>query len=175
MDAAAEARIPTSLLANKVAEGEAKGIPGDRIATAVEARLSALIRAAGTLDRAGLESQSEGELLVTADALEAGVGEEALVAVSGRASGQRRVVAIAVLADLVRLGSEPGPASARVNAALGTNTSLANLSAEVAANAALNNLQAEVASQLQLEGLDSILDGLEGGGSGGVDGTLGLD
>jgi hypothetical protein len=175
MDAAAEARIPTSLLANKVAEGEAKGIPGDRIATAVEARLSALIRAAGTLDRAGLESQSEGELLVTADALEAGVGEEALVAVSGRASGQRRVVAIAVLADLVRLGSEPGPASARVNAALGTNTSLANLSAEVAANAALSNLQAEVASQLQLEGLDSILDGLEGGGSGGLGGTLGLD
>jgi hypothetical protein len=175
MDAAAEARIPASLLQNKVAEGEAKGAPGDRIAAAVEARLSALIRAAGTLGRAGLESQSEGELLVAADALEAGVGEGALIEVSGRSSGQRRVVAIAVLADLVRLGSEPGPASARVTAALGTNTSLANLSAEVAANAALSNLQAEVASQLQLEGLDSVLDGVGGSGSGSLGGGLGLD
>jgi hypothetical protein len=175
MDAAAQARIPVSLLANKVAEGEAKGVPGDRIAAAVEARLSALIRAAGTLGRAGLGSRSEGELMVTADALEAGVGEEALIEVSQRAPGQRRVVAIAVLADLVRLGSEPGPASARVTAALGTNTSLANLSAEVAANAALSNLQAEVASQLRLEGLNSVLDGVEGSGSGSLGGGLGLD
>src|SRR5687767_5724591 len=41
MAAAARANIPESLIENKRAEGEAKGVASERIATAVEARLSA--------------------------------------------------------------------------------------------------------------------------------------
>ena len=177
MESAAEAGVPVSLLASKVSEGEAKGVPPERIATAVETRLAALIRASGTLDRAGIAAQSASELSVTVDALEAGVSEAALVEVSQSSPPERRVVAIAVLADLVRLGNEPGSSAARVNAALGTNASLANLSAEVSAHAALMNLQAEVASQLRLEGLGSILDELGGsaGANGGVTGGGTLD
>jgi hypothetical protein len=170
MEAAAEAGVPATLLAGKVAEGEAKGVPAERIAAAVEARLSALIQASEAFRRAGLEVRSEGELSVAVDALEAGVGETALIEVAGSAPPERRIVALAVLADLVRLGNESGPSAARVGAALGTNAALANLSAEVAAHAALANLQAEVASQLQIEGLNSVLDGLapEAGGAGGL-------
>jgi hypothetical protein len=145
MQAAAKANVPTSLLASKVAEGEAKRVPPERIAAAVEMRLQSLVRASETLDRASVESASAGELSVAADALQAGVTENALIKVSRNASGDRRVVAVAVLADLVRLGSASETAASRVNAAL-------------TSSAALANLQAEVASQLRLGGLSSTLD-----------------
>jgi hypothetical protein len=145
MQAAARANVPTSLLASKVAEGEAKRVPAERIAAAVEMRLQSLVRASQTLERANLDATSEGELAVAADALQAGVSENALIKVSKNASGERRVVAVAVLADLVRLGSASETAVSRVNAAL-------------TSSAALANLQAEVASQLRLGGLSSTLD-----------------
>src|SRR5687767_13244467 len=45
MQAAAQADIPLTLLESKVAEGKAKNVPLDRIATAVEIRLQSLIKA----------------------------------------------------------------------------------------------------------------------------------
>jgi len=145
MNAAAEAKIPLSLVKSKVAEGEAKRVPQERIATAVEARVKSLVRASGTLQRADVEARNEGELLVSADALDAGVSESALIRISQDAPPERRTVAIAVLADLVRLGAASDNALARVSGAVSSNSALANLHAEVAA-------------QLQRGGLKSTLD-----------------
>ncbi|HEX6558480.1 MAG TPA: hypothetical protein VF021_03440 [Longimicrobiales bacterium] len=143
--AAAQARIPVSLLRSKVAEGQAKHVPAQRVATAVEARLQALMTAQQAMKRAHIESSSESELAVTADALQAGVGESALVKVYRSAPAERRVVAVAVLADLVRLGEASSTAVARVSSAAESGVALANL-------------QAQVASQLRLGGLSSTLD-----------------
>jgi hypothetical protein len=145
MQAAARAKVPASLLQSKVAEGEAKHVPPERIAAAVELRLQSLVRASETMSRANVESASEGELAVAADALQAGVTESALITVTRNAPAERRVVAVAVLADLVRLGHQSEIALARVNTAL-------------TSSAALANLNAEVASQLRLGGLTSTLD-----------------
>jgi len=145
MNAAAEAKIPLSLVKSKVAEGEAKRVPQERIATAVEARVKSLVRASETLQRADIEARNEGELLVSADALDAGVSESALVRISQDAPPERRTVAVAVLADLVRLGAASDNALARVSGAASSNSALANLHAEVAA-------------QLQRGGLKSTLD-----------------
>ena len=145
MNAAAEAKIPLSLVKSKVAEGEAKRVPQERIATAVEARVKSLVRASETLQRADVEARNEGELLVSADALDAGVSESALVRISQDAPPERRTVAIAVLADLVRLGAASDNALARVSGAVSSSSALANLHAEVAA-------------QLQRGGLKSTLD-----------------
>lgn len=143
--AAAEAKIPTSLLTNKVTEGEAKHVPPDRIANAVEARFKSLVRASAMLSRGDVAHQTTADLSVAADALEAGVTEDAVVRVTKSAPPERRVVAIAVLADLVRLGRSSDNAVAQVTSAAGTSTALANLNAQVA-------------SQLRLGGLTSTLD-----------------
>jgi hypothetical protein len=145
IQAAARANIPTSLLVSKVAEGRAKNVPQERIASAVEARLNSLVHASSALKRADVGVGSAAELAVSADALEAGVSESALIRVSRRAPDDRRVVAVAVLADLVRLGQSSESALARVNAAVTTSAGLANLNAEVSA-------------QLRLGGLNSTLD-----------------
>jgi hypothetical protein len=139
MQAAARADIPVSLLQNKVAEGTAKNVPQERVAAAVEARLHTLIRASRALQRADVEAASQSELAVSADALEAGVSEGALIKISRSAPAERRAVAVATLSGLVQLGHASERALARVSAVLGSN-------------AALANLQAEVASQLQLGG-----------------------
>jgi hypothetical protein len=136
MGAAIHAKIPTALLESKIAEGKAKGVSQDRIAMAVEARLNGLMRASEALKRADVEVASQSELAVSADALEAGVSENALVKVSRSAPAERRAVAVATLTGLVQLGHASEVALARVSAALGSN-------------AALANLQADVASQLQ--------------------------
>lgn len=145
MKAAAEAKIPVSLLASKVAEGEAKRVSEDRIATAVEARYRALVRASSMLKRADVEQQGAAELAVAADAVEAGVSDEAVIRVSRSAPAERRVVAIAVLTDLVRLGRPTDAALAQVTAAAGTSAGLANLNAQVG-------------TQLRAGGLTSTLD-----------------
>ena len=145
MQAAAKAKIPASLVQSKVAEGEAKHVPPQRIATAVEARVEALIDASEAIGRAKAESASESELSVSADAIQAGVSQKALVKVYRDAPAERRVIAVAVLTDLVRIGSSSEQALARVSGALASNVALANL-------------QAEVASQLHLGGLSSTLD-----------------
>jgi len=145
MAAAARANIPESLIENKRAEGEAKGVARERIAAAVEARLTSLVRASEAMERADVDARSAGELSVAADALEAGVSENAVIQISRDAPAERRAVAVAVLADLVRLGQSSEQALARVSGAVLTS-------------AALASLHAEVASQLRLGGLSSTLD-----------------
>ncbi|MEX1184945.1 MAG: hypothetical protein WEF86_17205 [Gemmatimonadota bacterium] len=145
VQAAARANVPASLVRSKVAEGRAKNVPEERIASAVEARVSALVRASDAFRRADLEFATAGELAVAADALDAGVSESALIGIYRTAPDERRVVAVAVLADMIRLGHESEPAFARVNAALASSTALAGL-------------HAEIASQLRLGGLNSTLD-----------------
>ena len=150
MEAAVRANIPVSLLESKVKEGEAKGVPAERIAAAVEARLEALMRARDVLDKAGVEITHEGELLLAAEALRAGVSETALIEVSKAAPGEQRAVATAVLTDLVRLGMASPAALARVSAALaGRAESLVNLRAEAAASL---RARGELATGLPLPG-----------------------
>lgn len=145
IDAAARANVPRALLESKVAEGEAKRVPPERIAAAVEARSASLIRAMTVLERGEITSRGAAQLSVTADALDAGVSETAILQVSQTAGAERRTVAVAVLADLVRLGGASATALDRVTAALGSNNALANL-------------QAEVASQLRVGGQRPTLD-----------------
>jgi hypothetical protein len=133
LQAAVSAGIPVSLLERKIAEGKAKGVPMERIAAAVEKRLDALTQARDAMTKAGLESTTEGELSVAGDAVQAGVSQSALAAISQRASEETRAVAIAVLADLVALGHASEQAVTRVEAALARGPeALANLSAESA-------------------------------------------
>lgn len=152
-EAAASANVPRALIESKIAEGRAKQVPEDRIATAVEARLEALVRASEALRRAEVHAASEADLTVAADAMQAGINQSLLVRVARGADENRRVVAIAVLADLVRLGHDPERATARVSAA-------------ATSNAALANLHAEVAAQVRRGGLIPTLDGVAGGRAG---------
>ena len=136
LESAVHAGIPVSLLERKVAEGKAKGVPMARIAAAVEHRLDALTQAHDALLKAGLRSTTEGELSVAADAVQAGVSQSALVAISQRAPEDSRAVAIAVLTDLVALGHASDQALVRVEGALEHGPeALANLSAESAGRA----------------------------------------
>lgn len=157
MAAAAEARIPTSLLESKVREGRSKGVPADRVATAVEARFQALVRARDALQKGGAEAVTEGQLLVASEALRAGVSETALLRVTREAPSERRAVATAVLTDLVRLGYGSDAAMGRVEASLSSGPD------------ALVNLRAEAAASLRARGLLSteVVGGVRGGG--GVD------
>lgn len=131
---AAEAGIPVELLEGKIAEGRAKGVPHDRIADAVERRRAALERARRALtDRPDVTVD---ELGVGADAVEAGVSEAVLRAVTESAPRERRVVAIAALEQLVQLGHVPEHALERVRGALQRGPeALLNLPAEAAREA----------------------------------------
>jgi hypothetical protein len=136
LQSAVEAGIPVSLLERKIAEGKAKGVPMGRIAVAVEHRLDALTRARDAMTQAGVESTTEGELAVAADAVQGGVSQTALAAISQRSPGESRAVAIAVLTDLVAMGHASDHALTRVEAALARGPeALANLRAESAGQA----------------------------------------
>lgn len=133
LESAVQAGIPASLLEQKIAEGKAKGVPADRIAAAVEARLEALTRAREAMTQAGVEGATAGELSVAADAVQGGVSQRALATISRRSSGENRAVAIAVLTDLVAMGHASEQALMRVEGALVRGPeALANLRAESA-------------------------------------------
>ncbi|MBV9775221.1 MAG: hypothetical protein JO040_14805 [Gemmatimonadetes bacterium] len=132
---ASGAGVPVALLDSKVAEGEAKGVPADRIAAAVEARLALLIRARGAMAGAG-RTVSAADLSVGADALAAGVSGEALASLTQAAPADRRAVAIAVLTQLVQQGEAADRALQRVRLALANPESLRSLPGQ--ANNALN-------------------------------------
>jgi hypothetical protein len=133
LDAALEAGIPVALLERKVAEGKAKGVPMARIAAAVEKRLDALTDAKDALTKAGLESTTEGELSVAADAVQAGVSQTALLTITRRAPEASRAVAIAVLTDLVAQGQASEQALSRVETAIARGPeALANLGGQSA-------------------------------------------
>jgi hypothetical protein len=116
---ASTAGIPVSLLDGKVAEGRAKGVPLDRIATAVERRLASLQRARDAMGGgARPPALTPADLNVGADALDAGVEPNALGRLAREAGADRRTVAIAVLTELVQGGMASEQALARVTAAL---------------------------------------------------------
>lgn len=130
LDHAMSAGIPVALLQRKVDEGKAKGVPMDRIAIAVENRLTALTHARDAMLSAGITHTTEGQLSVAADAVQAGVSQAALVAVGRSAPEERRTVAIAVLTQLVASGQLPDQAVAHVQAAIARGPeALANLGA----------------------------------------------
>jgi hypothetical protein len=107
--------IPVALLESKMAEGKAKGIPLERIATAIERREGALERASQALRG---DPGDVGSLSVGADAIESGVNEAVLKAVAEDAPRDRRTVAIAALTQLVQQGDLPEAALAKVRNAL---------------------------------------------------------
>jgi hypothetical protein len=141
MDAAARAELPLSLLQSKIDEGRAKGVSLERIATALEARLEGLLRAQAVLAGGEVHAPSVGDIAVTADALEAGVSEVALLQIQSTSPGDRRVVATAVLAALVQLGHVPEHALAQVRTALSRGPG------------ALANLRSETARQMRARGI----------------------
>lgn len=116
LDRATEAGIPTSLLESKIREGQAKGVPTDRIADAVQRRLDGLAGAGEAL--AGVPDVSPDDLDVAADALESGVSGAVLAELAETASGERRAAAIAALSYLVDAEVAPEEALARVEEAL---------------------------------------------------------
>ena len=128
---ARQAGIPVALLESKVAEGKAKGVSMDRIAAAVERREAALEKASQALGR---PDDGTANLSVAADAVESGVSAAVLKATADAAPRDRRVVAIAALTELVRQGTLPEAALARVKDALKRGPeALANLPAQAAA------------------------------------------
>ena len=128
---AAQAEVPVTLLQSKVAEGRAKGVPLERIASAVEQRFEVLSRARTSFgQRTGLTPP---ELGLAADGLQAGVSEQALGAISESAPHARRAVAIATLTRLVQLGVASETALQQVTEALAQgDDALINLPARVA-------------------------------------------
>ena len=123
--------IPVALLESKIAEGKAKGVSPERIAAAIERRQATLERASQALRG---EADAASTLAVGADAIEAGVSEAVLRAVSEDAPRDRRSVAIAALTELVHQGNTPEAALVRVRDALRRGPdALSNLPAEAAA------------------------------------------
>jgi hypothetical protein len=129
-----QAGIPADLVQMKVREGQAKGIPADRIAAAAAHRADALLRAQDALKRAGVQPTRD-DLAAGADALGAGVSAAALGAAADMAPGGQRTVAIAVLGALVGQGEGIENALARIQEAMsrGGPDALANLPAQAAA------------------------------------------
>lgn len=125
-----DAGIPVSLLDLKVAEGRAKGVPADRIAGAVEVRLSLLSRAREAM-AGGRGPLTAADLSAGADALAAGVSPDALGSLTRSAPGDRRAVAIAVLAQLVQEGDASDRALERVRLALANPETLRTLPGQV--------------------------------------------
>jgi hypothetical protein len=149
--AALTAGIPVALLDGKVAEGQAKGVPMDRIAAAVERRLASLARAReamGSGPRGAPVTPSD--LSVGADAIEAGVTPAALGALTSSVAGDRRAVAIAVLTQLVKAGEPVDHALAQVQSAAGQSAdALRDLPAKAAAAQAAHPSQGRGAAASQ--------------------------
>lgn len=125
---AREVGIPVALLESKIAEGKAKGVSLERIATAIERRQTALERAHQALRG---EPEAVSSLGVGADAIESGVSEGVLREVAGNSPRDRRNVAIAVLTELVKQGHAPEAALGRVRDAIRRGPdALSNLPAE---------------------------------------------
>lgn len=132
--------IPVALLESKIAEGKAKGVSMDRIATVVERRESTLERASHAMARQ--QGIADADLSVAADALESGVSETVLKAVADTAPRERRAVAIAALTQLVQLGYVPEAALGRVRDALKRGPeALLNLPAEASRRGAPPSVQ----------------------------------
>lgn len=122
---ATDAGIPTSLLQSKLAEGRAKGIPGERIAPALDRRLDGLVRAEEVLSE--VPRLREADLDLGADALESGVSEAVLAEIATTAAPRDRSAAIAALSHLVAADIAPEDALERVRNALDRDRGSATL------------------------------------------------
>src|SRR5262245_61434761 len=123
--------IPLSLLQSKIAEGRAKGVAMDRIATAVESRLRNLERAKVVMARVANDVDAA-QLSVGADAISGGVSDAVLEKITASAGRDRRAVAVAVLTQLVLHGIAPEAALVQVKDALARGPqALANLAAQL--------------------------------------------
>jgi hypothetical protein len=121
--------IPVSLLEAKIAEGKAKGVSLDRIAAALERREATLEHASRVMK--GQPGNGDAELSVAADAIDSGVSDTVLRAISESAPRERRAVAIVALTQLVQQGHVPEAALDRVKNALKRGPeALLNLPAE---------------------------------------------
>jgi hypothetical protein len=121
--------IPIVLLEAKIAEGKAKGVSLERIAAAIERRAMTLEHANQVMR--GQPGAGDADLAVAADAIESGVSDAVLKAVSEAAPRDRRAVAIAALTQLVQMGHASDVALARVRDALkGKPEELLNLPAQ---------------------------------------------
>ena len=126
--------IPVSLLESKIAEGRAKGVAMDRIATAVESRLRNLERAKVVMARVANDVDAA-QLSVGADAISSGVSDAVLEKITASAGRDRRAVAVAVLTQLVLHGIAPEAALVQVKDALARGPqALANLAAQPGAS-----------------------------------------
>jgi hypothetical protein len=148
--------VPVALLESKIAEGKAKGVSLERIATAIEKREAALERASQAMT--GQQGIRGDDLSMAADALESGVSEAVLRTIAETAPRDRRAVAIAALTQLVELGHVPEAALDRVREALKRGPdALANLPAQAGKAAGRGNGPPETSGSA----------GRRGGGSGG--------
>lgn len=163
LQAAAEAGIPVTLLERKVAEGKAKGVPMERIATAVEHRLQALTQAREAFRRGRVESTTAADLAIAADAVQAGVSQNAIAEIARTAPRERRAVAVAVLTNLVALGHASERALTQVQAAMGRGPE------------ALLNLQAKTAAELRSHGVNAGGVGVGADASSGARGGVKVD
>lgn len=133
---ASDVGIPVSLLDSKIAEGRAKGVAPDRIATAIERRLASLLRAHRVMTASPALRLSPVDLKVGADALEAGVEEPMLASLAETTPAPHRAVAVAVFTQLVQQGEPPAQALEQVRTALGKSpAALQHLPAQAAARA----------------------------------------
>ena len=125
-----QAGIPLSLLESKIAEGRAKGVAMDRIATAVESRLRNLEQAKVVMARVANDVDAA-QLSVGADAIGSGISDAVLEKITASAGRDRRAVAVAVLTQLVLHGIAPEAALVQVKDALARGPqALANLAAQ---------------------------------------------
>jgi len=118
MASARQAGIPVSLLESKRAEGQAKGVPMDRIASAIQTRLQQLEAAQRAMKRVASDVDAA-QLSVGADAIGAGVSEAVLAEITSAAGRERRSIAVAALTYLVSKEGLASPvALARVKDAM---------------------------------------------------------
>lgn len=102
LDRARSQSLPTDPLVNKALEGLAKQVPASRVMMAVEQRLTALVRAREAL---GARPASGDEIAGVADAMQRGVGAEAIQTLRAQAGDDEPIaVAAHVLADLQERG-----------------------------------------------------------------------
>jgi hypothetical protein len=135
---AESAGIPVSLLQSKIDEGKAKGIPMDRIAAAIDARLKGLEQARAAMTKSSSDVNAA-ELSVGADAIGAGVSAAVLAEIAASTGHDKRAVAIAALTQLVQQGIVSEAALTRVQDALARGPqALANLASQSGGHASPN-------------------------------------
>ena len=113
----AEEGIPPQLIRRKALEGVAKGVPPDRIVTAVEAYSGRLLEAKGLLG----PNQNGASLSAAAEAVRRGVPPEAIRGLARQGAGRRQgglAVPLLVLGDLTEAGVPTDQALAVVEEAM---------------------------------------------------------